>query len=108
MGTPKILRFATNDKIMPPVNNDPLFAKEISRILKDVFKSGMVTDDIPSEMGCEEFALFQQKIPGLFIFLGNDKEGEPTIPLHDPKYIFNDEIITVGVKALCEIALKWN
>ena len=98
----------THDKIMPPVNNDPIFAKEISRILKDVFKSGMVTDDIPSEMGCEEFALFQQKIPGLFIFLGNDKEGEPTIPIHDPRYIFNDEILTIAVKALCEIALKWN
>lgn len=59
----------------------------------------MVTDDIPSEMGCEEFALFQQEIPGLFIFLGKDKEGEPIVPIHDPEYIFNDEILTVGGKS---------
>ena len=93
---------------MPPVNNDPQFTAKVSRILKNVFKPAMVTDDIPSEMGCEEFALFQQEIPGLFIFLGKDKEGEPIVPIHDPEYIFNDEILTVGVKALCEIALKWN
>ena len=93
---------------MPPVNNGPQFTAKVSRILKNVFKSGMVTDDIPSEMGCEEFALFQQEIPGLFIFLGKDKEGEPIVPIHDPEYIFNDEILTVGVKTLCEIALKWN
>lgn len=96
----------TYNRIMPPANNDPELTDKVSRILKDSFKPGMVTDDIPTEMGCEEFALFQQEIPGLFIFLGKDKEGAPIIPIHDPKYIFNDEILTIGVKALCEIALK--
>ncbi|MDD4566074.1 MAG: M20 family metallopeptidase [Eubacteriales bacterium] len=94
--------------IMPPANNDlPLTAK-VNDILKNSFEQGMVTDDIPCEMGCEEFALFQQEIPGLFIFLGKDKEGERIVPLHDPEYIFNDETITTGVKALCEIAFKFN
>lgn len=96
------------NRIMPPVNNDPGFTAKVNKILKNSFEPDLVTDDILSEMGCEEFALFQQEIPGLFMFLGNDKEGEPTVPIHDPRYIFNDEILTVAVKALCEIALKWN
>ncbi len=98
----------TYNRIMPPAYNDPQLAAKVSRILKDSFAPGMVTDDIPSEMGCEEFALFQQEIPGLFIFLGKDKAGEPIVPIHDPKYIFNDGTLAIGVKALCEIVLKYN
>ncbi len=97
----------TYDRIMPPANNDKVFADKVTSILKDSFKSGMVTDDVTSEMGCEEFALFQQEIAGLFIFLGKDKEGEPIVPIHDPKYIFNDDTLETGVKALCEIVLKY-
>ncbi len=59
------------------------------------------------EMGCEEFALFQEQIPGLFLFLGKDIEGEPVVPIHDPCYIFNDSILPTGVKAYCEIVLNY-
>lgn len=98
----------TYNRVMPPASNNPQLAAKVSRILKDSFEAGMVTDDIPCEMGCEEFALFQQEIPGLFMFLGKDKEGEPIVPIHDHNYIFNDETLTTGVKALCEIVLKYN
>lgn len=98
----------TYNMIMPPANNDLQLTAKVSRILQDSFEPGVITDDIPCEMGCEEFALFQQEIPGLFIFLGKDKPGEPIVPIHDPKYIFNDEILTVGVKALSEIVLKFS
>lgn len=97
----------TYNRITPPANNDPRLTAKVSRILKDSFEPDMITDEIPSEMGCEEFALFQQEIPGLFIFLGKDKAGEPIVPIHDPKYIFNDETLAIGVKALCEIVLKY-
>lgn len=97
----------TYNRITPPANNDPRLTAKVSRILKDSFEPDMITDEIPSEMGCEEFALFQQEIPGLFIFLGKDKAGEPIVPIHDPEYIFNDETLAIGVKALCEIVLKY-
>lgn len=96
------------DRIMPPAINDQQLTAKAGRLFKEYFPADMVSDDIPSEMGCEEFALFQQEIPGLFIFLGNDREGEEMIPLHDPQYIFNDEILTVGVKALCVLVLKYS
>jgi amidohydrolase len=97
----------TYNRIMPPAYNDPQLTAKVTRILKDSLAPGMVTADIPSEMGCEEFALFQQEIPGLFIFLGKDRAGEPIVPIHNPKHIFNDETLAVGVKVLCEIVLKY-
>ncbi|GAB1477211.1 M20 family metallopeptidase [Bacillota bacterium] len=95
------------NRIMPPVNNDSRLAAKVDGILRGSLGPDMVTNDIPSEMGCEEFALFQQEIPGLFLFIGKDKEGEPIIPIHDSKYIFNDGTLETGVKALCEIVLNY-
>jgi amidohydrolase len=95
------------DRIMPPVNNDIQLTSNISGILNTVFESGMITDDFMPSMGCEEFSLFQEQIPGLFLFIGNDKEGCATRPIHAPNYVFNDEILVVGVKALCEIVFGY-
>ena len=96
----------TLHRIMPPAVNDATLAGRVSRIL-DASLSSQVTEDMTGEMGCEEFALFQEQIPGLFLFLGNDIEGEPVVPLHDPRYIFNDSILPTGVKAYCEIVLNY-
>ena len=68
----------------------------------------MVTDNFTPVMGCEEFALFQEQIPGLFLYIGNDMEGYDMIPIHAPNYVFNDEILVIGVKALCEIVFGFN
>lgn len=95
------------DRIMPPVNNDIQLTKQIYEILNNAFDPGMVTDDFTPSMGCEEFALFQEKVPGLFLFIGNDREGCDMIPIHAPNYVFNDEILVVGVKALCEIVFGY-
>lgn len=97
----------TYNRIMPPVNNDVQLTADIKEILTDAFEPGMVTDAFKPSMGCEEFSLFQEQVPGLFLFIGNDKEGCETVPIHAPNYVFNDEIITVGVKALCEIVFGY-
>ncbi len=95
------------DRVMPPVINDNRLTNQVYEILKHSFEPQMVTDEFTPSMGCEEFALFQEKIPGLFIFIGNDQEGSDMIPIHSPNYIFNDEILVVGVKVLCEIVFGY-
>jgi len=92
---------------MPPANNDPQFVAFATDVLKKAFPAEMVTADFEPHLGCEEFALFQQEIPGIFMFIGNDRPGCDVIPIHSPNYTFNDEIIPVGVKAMCEIALSY-
>jgi amidohydrolase len=96
------------DRIMPPVKNDARLAAQVYEILKKALEPGMVTDDFTPVMGCEEFALFQEQIPGLFLYIGNDMEGCDMIPIHAPNYVFNDGILVIGVKALCEIVFGFN
>lgn len=94
-------------RIMPPVNNDERLASRVNKVLRDAFEPGVVTDEFTPEMGCEEFSLFQQEVPGLFLFIGKDKDGHDVVPLHAPHYVFNDDILVHGVKALCVIALGY-
>lgn len=97
----------TYNRIMPPVNNDARLSAFTTNVLSKAFSPNMVTSEFPPTMGCEEFSLYQQQIPGIFLFIGNDIPGREVVPIHSPYYIFNDEILTGGVKALCEIALSY-
>ena len=95
----------TYDRIMPPVNNHATLTAKAQTILTAAFPAGMVTADFTPGMGCEEFSLFQEQVPGLFLFIGNDADANRIIPIHAPEYIFNDAILPIGVKALCELTL---
>jgi amidohydrolase len=97
----------TYNCIMPPLNNDAGFIEMATETLKKVFPAEIITAEMEPHMGCEEFSLYAEKIPGIFMFIGNDVKGGATIPIHDPKFIFQDDILEVGVKALCVIALEY-
>ena len=43
-------------------------------------------------MGSEDFSYFLEKVPGAFAWIGNGKSA----PLHNPKYDFNDSVLTTG------------
>ena len=51
--------------------------------------------------GSEDFAQFLDRAPGCFVFLGN---GEDSLPLHNPGYNFNDELLPVGARLHSEFA----
>lgn len=93
------------DRVMPPAWNDEQFAAQAAAILKSAESPLPVKGDLIPEMGCEEFALFQEKIPGLFIFIGNDRKDTPIVPIHAPDYDFNENILRPGAKLVCEIVL---
>ena len=95
------------DRVMPPAINDPALTAEVMELLGHAGYPLKVTDNLVTEMGCEEFSLFQERIPGLFIFMGNDKPEGPVAPIHAPNYDFNENILETGVKTLCEIALGY-
>ena len=43
-------------------------------------------------MGSEDFSYFLNKVPGAFAWIGNGNSSN----LHNPKYDFNDNILSVG------------
>ena len=91
--------------VMPPVYNDPQLTSMVQDILLGSFGPQWVINDFNAGMGCEEFSLYQQEVPGVFLFIGNDQERQEMIPLHAPNYLFNDELLPTGIKALYEIVM---
>lgn len=64
----------------------------------------------PPVTGAEDFSFFQEKVPGLFIFLGGmPKGGDPlTAPSHHtPDFYIDESGFTLGVKALCNLTLDY-
>ncbi|OOQ60473.1 amidohydrolase [Mucilaginibacter pedocola] len=64
----------------------------------------------PPVTGAEDFSFFQQKVPGLFFFLGGmPKGGSPlTAPSHHtPDFYLDESGFTLGVKALCDLTLDY-
>ena len=51
-------------------------------------------------MGSEDFSYFLKKIPGCFAWIGNG----PSASLHNPKYDFNDSVLSIGSSFLASIA----
>lgn len=59
----------------------------------------------PSMMISEDFGRFLQAIPGAFVFLGNGAGTEAgSVPLHNARYDFNDQILPVGARYFAELA----
>ncbi len=57
-------------------------------------------------MAGEDFAFYQQRIPGTFFFLGSGGESTGSVwPWHHPKYNADEDCMKTGVKLMVELAL---
>jgi amidohydrolase len=54
-----------------------------------------VKTDLRPSMGAEDFAYFLQARPGCYVWIGNGL-GEGGCMLHNPRYDFNDNILSLG------------
>ena len=50
--------------------------------------------------GSEDFAFMLAQVPGAYLMLGQSGGGN----LHNPSYVFNDDIIPIGASLLARIA----
>ena len=68
----------------PPVINDEKLAESAKKFIEtDFSEMKIITGELT--MGSEDFAYYQQKIPGLYVFFGAKPEGE-FFPHHHPKF----------------------
>lgn len=58
----------------------------------------------PPSMEAEDFAFYQQHVPGAFFWLGLQPHGENCPSLHHPRFDFNDAAIPTAIRLHCEIA----
>ena len=58
----------------------------------------------------EDFALYQQEIPGLMVFLGAtppSPDMAAAAPNHSPQFFLDESTLPVGVKTLANLAVDW-
>ena len=91
-----------------PVFNDPaLLARMMPTITRVAL--GKVNPNAVW-MPSEDYALYQEKVPGLFLFLGINKPGvkaDDAAANHSPLFFVNEDALPVGVKALGGLAFDY-
>jgi amidohydrolase len=58
----------------------------------------------------EDFALYQQKVPGMFFFLGVTPKGtDPAkaAPNHSPRFFLDESALVPGIRALANLAVDY-
>ncbi|MFI5231798.1 MAG: amidohydrolase [Gemmatimonadales bacterium] len=91
-----------------PVYNDPAL---LTRMMPTIARvAGGKINPNAVWMPSEDYSLYQQKVPGLFLFLGINKPGvkpDDAAANHSPYFYVNEDALPVGVKALAGLAFDY-
>jgi amidohydrolase len=87
--------------------NDRDLARRIRPTLERVAGADQVVEPLPWT-GAEDFSLYQERVPGVFLFLGTNPPGVATAdaaPNHSPRFVLDEAALEVGVRALAALAV---
>jgi amidohydrolase len=93
----------------PVTYNDPALTQKMLPTLQQLAGAGKV-ELRPAVTGAEDFSFFQEKVPGLFFFLGGMPKGQDPLKApshHTPDFVLDESGFKLGVKALCELTLDY-
>ncbi|MFE0756060.1 M20 aminoacylase family protein [Inquilinus sp. NPDC058860] len=76
-----------------PVINDDAETEWVAEAAAEALGADAVDGNGAIVMASEDFAYMLAEKPGAFLFIGN---GRGSVPVHNPHYDFNDEILPVG------------
>ena len=95
----------TMDFGAPPVTNDSDLTALAQGCLREVFQDKLLTHiDKPSMIG-EDFALYQQRVPGCFLFLSSSDSKKGTdYPHHHAKFTVDEDVLWKGSAAFVALA----
>jgi metal-dependent amidase/aminoacylase/carboxypeptidase family protein len=96
-------------KAYPITYNDPALTARMVPTLKKAARDGKAAV-LPPVTGAEDFSYFQQKIPGLYFFLGVTPDGvNPATAAknHSPLFFADEKALPVGVRALTQLTLDY-
>jgi amidohydrolase len=93
----------------PVTYNDPILTE---KMLPSLYKTAGEGNIILREAvtGAEDFSFFQEKVPGLFIFLGGMPKGMNPLEApshHTPDFFIDESSFTLGIKALSNLTLDY-
>ncbi|WP_299985108.1 amidohydrolase [uncultured Pontibacter sp.] len=93
----------------PVTYNDPTLTERMLPTLHTVAGRDKVVL-AKAVTGAEDFAFYQEKIPGLFLFVGGMSKGkkpEEVAPHHTPDFFIDESGLKLGVKTLTSLTLNY-
>lgn len=95
---------------VPLLSNDNNLAHEITDYIKDLVGENSVILFNSGGMGSEDFASYSYEVPSLYVMLGAGTKEENDLygkPMHNPKVVFNEEILPTGAAMHAYSAIMW-
>ncbi len=93
----------------PVTYNDPaLTAQILPSLQKTAGESNVLLK--PPVTGAEDFSFYQEKVPGVYFFLGGMPKGADPLKApshHTPDFYIDESGFSLGVKALCNVAIDY-
>ncbi|MGD8321395.1 MAG: amidohydrolase [Gemmatimonadota bacterium] len=86
--------------------NDPELTRWALPTLRQAAGDDAVSETQPIT-AAEDFSLYEQKVPGLFFFLGVNPPGRTPYPNHSPHFYADEAALPVGVRALAGLAVNY-
>jgi hippurate hydrolase len=86
----------------PVLQNHQNAFELVQQVVAQTFDSSLELMSDPV-MISEDFAFMLEQVPGAFLFIGNGDSA----PLHNTSYIFNEQIIPIGVKFYQSLATEF-
>lgn len=93
----------------PVTYNDPELTTTMLPSLKEAAGAENVKL-VKAITGAEDFSFFQQKVPGMYFFLGGlprGKKPEEAAPHHSPDFYIDETCLKLGVRALSYLVLDY-
>jgi hippurate hydrolase len=80
----------------PCVVNDAAATERAALAAARVLGEGKIIRERPPVMGAEDFSYMALAVPGCFVRIGQAGRDRGAVPVHHPRYDFNDEILPIG------------
>jgi amidohydrolase len=97
------------DLVLPDMYNDPELVRSTLEAIRSVLgPEGLLEINSVTPYFSEDFAYFQQRVPGAMYWLGvsNSELGYVGMP-HSPGFVADEESIIVGAKAMAAVLLNF-
>ncbi len=93
---------------VPPLVCDGDTVREMMGYLREMDIPGFAEYPGIASSASEDFALVAERVPTAFIYLASgfpDERGDA--PAHNPKVMFNEDVLPVGAAGLTHCAMRW-
>ena len=92
---------------VPPITADPQLTEVVREASRDLLGPDNVLPIAHSSMGGDDFAFYSQAIPASFIRMGCAGQQCGGMPLHNPAFDVDEQVLSVGAKLLSLAATRY-